>query len=91
MGTKGFTQPEYRGRRIQNTVALFTDALCVARGHTHSFSLIETHNFASIQSELRRHSQVVGWVGYFKFFGRTYPFRSTGARRTGIRLWHASS
>lgn len=90
-GYKGFTQPEYRGRHIQNTVALFTDALCVARGHTHSLSLIETHNFASIISEQRRHSEVVGWVGYLKIFGRTYPFRSPGARRTGIRMWHANT
>ncbi len=89
-GYKGFTQPEYRGRHIQNTVALFTDALCVARGHTHSLSLIETHNFASIQSEDRRHSQTAGWVGYIKIFGRTHAFRSPGARRTGLRLRRAS-
>jgi hypothetical protein len=87
-GYKGYTVPEYRGRHLQNSVALFTDDLCVARGHTHALSLIETHNFSSVQSESRRHSILVGWVGYFKILGRTYPFRSPGARKHELRLRH---
>lgn len=87
-GYKGYTMPEYRGRHLQNSVALFTDDLCVARGHTHSLSLIETHNYPSVQSELRRHSVLVGWVGYFRIFGRTYPFRTPGARKHELRIRH---
>jgi hypothetical protein len=80
-GYKAYTAPEYRGRHLQNSVALFTDHLCAERGYTHSLSLIETHNYPSLQSEARRHSQLVGWVGYFRLFGRTFPFRSPGAQR----------
>lgn len=85
-GYKGYTDPAYRGRQLQNTVALFTDALCAARGYTHSVSLIETHNFASIRSEMKRRSQYAGCVGYLKFGRRTFPFRSMGAKRHEIRV-----
>lgn len=85
-GYKAYTAPEHRGRHLQNSVALFTDHLCAERGHTHSLSLIETHNYPSLQSEARRHSRLVGWVGYFKVFGRTYPFRSPGAQKHGLGI-----
>jgi hypothetical protein len=85
-GYKSLTLPDYRGRHLQDLVSYYTDALCLERGFRYGLAIIETHNFASIASNLRRGSRVVGWAGYVKLFGRVFPFRSSGARRHTFRF-----
>ena len=80
-GYKGFTHPDYRGQRLQDPVSHLTNALCIERGYPLAISLIESHNYASIVGSARRGNTEVGWAGYFKLFGRVYPFRSPGAKR----------
>ncbi len=85
-GYKAFTHPDFRGRHLQDFVAYHTDALCLERGFRYALSIIETHNFPSIASDMRRGNRVVGWAGYIKLFGRVFPFRSRGARRHTFRF-----
>lgn len=86
-GYKLFTLPAYRGRHLPACMATYLDRYSVERGVTRTIGSIETHNYPSIASELRRGSHRVGWAGYFKLFGRTYPFRTPGAKRSGFALF----
>lgn len=87
-GYRSFTRPEYRGRHLSDPMGHFLDDYCLDRGFTQSIGFIETDNYASIASDRRRGSTRKGWVGYLRLFGRTYPFRSRGARRRGFGFFH---
>jgi hypothetical protein len=90
-GYKAFTRPEYRGRRLQNPIALLTDELCVERGHGYAIGVVDTHNYPSIASDASRGNRLVGFAGYVKVFGRAYPFRSFGARKHRFRFYRRSA
>ena len=84
--------PGVRTRRIplvqhqKCAVGRLTDALCLELGYSKSLGIVESHNYASIANSLRLGNQIVGSAGYFKLFGRVYPFRSRGARRHTFRF-----
>jgi len=80
-GYKALTHPDYRGQHLQDALSFLTEPPSVERGYTEGLAFVETHNYASIAQDLRRGNRVVGWAGYFKLFGRVYPFRTPGARR----------
>ena len=82
---KLFTLPEYRGQHILDSEV--TENLAAQRGCTHLVTFAETHNFPSITRSDRIGATVVGYAGYFLFFGRPYPFRSLGARKHGFRFY----
>jgi hypothetical protein len=85
-GYKAFTHSDYRGQHLQDALSFLTEPPSVEQGYTKAISFVETHNYASIAQDLRRHNRVVGWAGYFKLFGRVYPFRTPGARRHSFRF-----
>jgi hypothetical protein len=53
-GYKGYTRPEYRGRRLIQSVLRCADRECLARGRTHTISYIETHNYPSLKHNKQR-------------------------------------
>ena len=83
-GYKALTLPEYRGRHLPEFLAPVSSRYYVERGYPYSIGFVETHNFASRQSELRRGSLAVGYAGYLTLFGRLLTFRTKGVRETGF-------
>ncbi len=81
---KGFVEPQYRGYRLFHLMIVFSDAESIRLGFTHGISIIETHNFASIRSTALHGNRRIGIAGYVRLLGRTFPFRSSGARRHGF-------
>lgn len=90
-GYKGFTHPDYRGRRLLDAATRVTERVCLERGFTHGVGFIETHNYASVVSDLRRGNRCVGWAGYLTVFGRTWPFRTPGVRASSFRFYRPRS
>jgi hypothetical protein len=85
-GRKGMTLADYRGRHIANALSLFMDRYCLDQGYLHIISMIETHNFSSIEATKYRPRTFVGFAGYLTWRGRHYPFRTPGVRRHNFRL-----
>lgn len=75
---KSFTHEKYRGRGLIGEVTRLRDSLSVAKGCQYAVGFIETHNYASLQANRRQGSRTVGYAGYLKAFGKTFPFRSPG-------------
>jgi hypothetical protein len=76
---KSYTRPDLRGRRLIGRLTLYADQVCREKGCEHSVGFIETHNYASIRANERLGSRRVGYAGYVRLFGRSYPFRTPGA------------
>lgn len=86
-GYKWFTKPEYRGRGIIGKIAILRDKLGAESGVTHNVGFTETHNYASWQSNRRLDTQFVGYAGYFRLFGKSYPFRTPGVVKHTFRFY----
>lgn len=84
-GYHAYTRPEYRGQHISDPRV--ADWLSVARGARFTVGFTETHNFASIRRNRRYGNKRVGYAGYFKIFGKPYPFRTPGAKRHTFRFY----
>ncbi|MFK7914882.1 MAG: hypothetical protein AB8B93_13275 [Pseudomonadales bacterium] len=80
---KSYTLPEFRGRHIRGSYGVL-QPLDAQHQVTHTIAFIETYNFASRRAELRNGGVRVGYAGYFRWFGRTVPFRSPGAAKYGF-------
>ena len=85
-GFKGFTHPDFRGRRVSTALSFFSDRACAERGYSQAIALVEVHNLSSFAAEKHRQSVVVGYAGYVIFRGRPYPFRTRGVRKHTLRL-----
>jgi GNAT superfamily N-acetyltransferase len=86
-GYKSFVLPEYRGRRISNGTAPHSDADSIRQGFTHAISFVETHNYKSIRANCRHPGRrFEGIAGYFRLFGKVFPFRSPPVKRLGFRF-----
>jgi hypothetical protein len=85
-GYKALTLREYRGKHIPEFLAPVSGRYYIERGYPYSIGFVETHNFASRRSELRRGSYEVGHAGYITLFSRVYTFRTKGVRETGFRF-----
>lgn len=83
-GYKALTLTEYRGQHLPEYLAPVSGPYYIERGYPYSIGFVETHNFASRQSELRRGSHAVGYAGYLSLSGRTFTFRTKGVRNTGF-------
>lgn len=86
-GYKSFVHPDYRGKRVSNGMAAFSDADSIRKGFTHAISFVETHNYKSIRSN-RRHPgrEFIGFAGYLNLFGRIIPFRTPAVKNLGFRF-----
>lgn len=85
-GYKAFTDVAYRGRKLQDRVAILSDSICLDMGFTDAISLVESHNIASVRSDLGRGNRLIGYVVVAHLGGRTLIWRSPGAKRTGVEL-----
>ena len=85
-GYKAFTLKEYRGRHIPEYLAPVSSQYYIERGYPYSIGFVETHNFPSRRSELRRGSYATGYAGYISFFKRRITFRTKGVCKTGFRF-----
>ncbi len=86
-GYKALTLPQYRGRKLQDHVITLSDNLCMQRGRTLGVGAVETHNMASLRSDLRRGNNLVGYIGLLHIGARTFTFSSKGAKGVGIDLY----
>ncbi len=84
-GYKALTLPAYRGKHLQNTIALFSDRLLCEMGYRYGVSYIETHNYPSIRSDARRGNVHAGWIAWLDR-GPCLCFSSPGARRAGVTI-----
>ena len=85
-GYKVLTLEEYRGRHIPEYLAPLANRYYIERGYTFSIGFVETHNFSSRRSELRRGSYSAGYAGYISVFNMRVTFRTRGVRETGFRF-----
>jgi GNAT superfamily N-acetyltransferase len=85
-GYKWYTKPEYRGRGIILQLTVLRDKIGREAGRTHNIGFVETHNYASWRSTRRLGSHMVGYAGYFKLFGKPYPFRTPGVVKHSFRF-----
>jgi GNAT superfamily N-acetyltransferase len=89
---KSYTRPSLRGRRLIGRLTLYADQVCRERGCEHSVGFIETHNYASIRANTRLGSRRVGFAGYVKVLGKSYPFRTPGVVPHTFRFYrHAEA
>ncbi len=88
---KAFTKPNYRKQHLQSSVSYFADKKFYNSGVRTGIVFIESHNYASIISDKSRGGKKVGYVGYFKLFGRVYPFRSPGSKKHGFKFYPPES
>lgn len=86
-GYKSFVRPAFRGAGLMTSISLYSDAICRARGKTSGIGFIDTHNFASYRAAHRSGGRTVGYAGYLNCSGRTFTFRSAGAKRHGFRFY----
>ena len=85
-GYKGYTSPDYRGRRIAPEVMRYCDAQCLARGFTHTLVYVGPGNYASRANLARLGNRDIGYAGYVHCFGRYLTFRSPGTRTHDLRF-----
>jgi len=88
-GYKGYTAPEYRGRRIWARIAELRNKIGAERGCSRFVGFVESHNHAAIQANKRLGNRLVGYAGYIKFFGKSYPFRTPGVVKHTFRYCRA--
>lgn len=83
---KGYTPPEYRGRRL-HAVGM-TQALQAyrSRGYKGLISYVESSNFASLKSCYRMGYQDVGTVVVARLFGHYFSRATKGCQPYGVRV-----
>jgi GNAT superfamily N-acetyltransferase len=86
-GYKWYTKPEYRGQGIIGQLATLRDKMAAETGVTLNVGFTETHNYASWQSQRRLGNRSIGYAGYFRLFGKSYPFRTPGVVKHTFRFF----
>lgn len=84
---KSFVRPAFRGSGVMTDMILYADAICREKGKTSGIGFIESHNFASYRAANRSGARTVGYAGYLNCLGRTFTFRSAGAKRHDFRFY----
>lgn len=81
-GYKGLVLSDYRGTRLNMSVARFWDRHFVAMGIQWTVTYVDLHNLASMRSTFRDDDRKrIGFAGYLHVGRRVWPFRSPGVRR----------
>ncbi len=86
-GYKSFVDPDYRGRGLNVAMIVERDRVARRHGFGACVAFVETHNYASVQSNIHLGSDRVGYAGYARVFGRVVPFRSPRARQATLRFY----
>ena len=86
-GYKAFTDPGYRGRRLQDLCMRGADAALLRRGCTHAVGYIGVHNYSSLRAQSRAQAlERLGYVAYLKAFGRAFVVSTSGVRRNRVSM-----
>lgn len=84
---KSFVRPSHRGRGIAPEMYRRANALCPRRGRSINLLVVDVDNTASLRASYAAGRVAVGYVGFFSLLGRTFTFRSPGARRCGFAFF----
>lgn len=83
---KGFTHPDYRGRRLHAIGMTLALQHYLARGFKGLVSYVESNNFSSLHSVLRMGYEKFGTVCVLKVFGVYFTHASAGCRAHDVRI-----
>jgi ribosomal protein S18 acetylase RimI-like enzyme len=88
---KSFVLPEYRGRRIVQSLYVAADELRLRRGRNYVVYMVDTDNVASQAAARRSGSRLVGYAGFLSLAGLFIGFSSKGAKSYGVRFFKLQS
>lgn len=83
-GYKALTLASHRGRHLQECLMHLADRWLTSHGYRYNINYIHGLNLPSIVANRRYGDQPIGYVGYVRWFGRTFPFRSPGVKAGGF-------
>ncbi len=78
---KGFTHPEYRGKRLHAIGMNLALREYLSRGYKGLVSYVESNNFSSLKSVYRLGYQDIGLIAAWKLLGRPTIVASRGCRK----------
>ena len=86
-GYKSYTLPSHRGQGLYPATGRVADQQSLELGYPAMLHLVDISNIASLRAANQLGSKTAGYAGYLKLFGRTFTFRSLGARSIGVELY----
>jgi hypothetical protein len=86
-GYKSYTLPSHRGQGLYPATGRVADQQSLELGYPAMLHLVDISNIASLRAANQLGSKTAGYAGYLKMFGRTFTFRSPGARSIGVELY----
>ena len=84
---KSFTRPAYRGNHIVPALIIFSEQEMLKLGYSHRAGYIAVTNFKSLEIGKYMGSYVIGYIGYLKWFGRYFFFRSKRVAEIGFEFF----
>lgn len=88
---KAWTHPEHRRKHLSHARGRLNKTLFPLKAGGRTVSYVETHNYASRLNRADVRPESVGHCGYFRWFGREWPFTLPGPKRAGFRLIRTDS
>jgi len=85
-GYKGFTRSTHRGMGLNVALVAFAGLEYLEVGYTHLAAFVALYNLASLANSQENGFSDLGYAGYFRWFGRVFPFRTPSVRRIGFRF-----
>jgi hypothetical protein len=86
-GRYSLTLPAYRGKHIMPSLWVFADNYCLDKGDLLLIAYVETDNYSAMRVGMRVGNRVVGYAGYIYLFGKSFSFRTPGAKKHGFRFF----
>jgi GNAT superfamily N-acetyltransferase len=84
---KSFVRPSHRGRGIARQMYHRANQICPRRGRSLNVLIVDLDNKASLRASYAAGRVPVGYAGFLCALGRTFTFRSPGARRYGFAFY----
>ena len=88
---KSFSRKGYRGNHIVPTLILYSDREMLNLEYTYRIGFIAVTNFASLAMGDHMDTRTIGYVGYFEWFGRYFPFRTKLVADIGAEFFEPGS
>jgi hypothetical protein len=84
---KSYTRPTYRGNHIVPALILYSDQEMLKLGYTHRAGFIAVTNYASLELGKHMGSDSIGYIGFLKWFGRYFFYRSRLVAEIGFEFF----
>jgi GNAT superfamily N-acetyltransferase len=84
---KSFVRPSHRGRGIAPQMYRRANQICPRRGRSLNVLIVDLDNKASLRASYAAGRVTVGYAGFLCLLGKTFTFRSPGARRCGFGFY----